>query len=186
MIIFVAVTLSAQGCADSVPSSRARWEMEQGGLVSSGQHGLLLRAQSVLARVESGCGTLPLHIAVLTNDAPVAHSFRDGSLYVSTGLMRQFTDEELAAALAHELGHLVIDGLVSPEPAALAGVALQTDDVELHADLLARNILHAHGLPPAALTTALEKVAAASRHESFYQPLVRRMKTLQTLDAQAR
>jgi Zn-dependent protease with chaperone function len=177
--------LCAQGCA-SGSTARSSWERHHGGVASAAQTDLRLspaRTHAALARVAPAASPLQLRVRILHNDAPAAHCFKDGALYVSTGLLQRLSDDELAAVLAHELGHLVIDGILTPSPAALSGI---TPDVELHADLVARKLLSAREIPPSALTTALEKVALASRTEPFYLPLKRRIQALQEVETATR
>jgi Zn-dependent protease with chaperone function len=187
MLVLMACALGAQGCGTSA-AARASWERSRGGLASSPVEPRLSaeRPRAALARVAPACCTLTLSVSVLQNDAPAAHSFKDGALYVSTGLLARLTDDELAAVLAHELGHLMIDGLLTEEPAALSGkpAALAGADVELHADLLARSVLRERGISPRALTSALQKVAAASSGETFYAGLTRRVAKLQGMDGE--
>jgi hypothetical protein len=184
VILFWATwALFAPGCAST--ASHSAWEIDRGGIACTSGDARLSpgRAHAALARVAPGDTRLALHVSILNNAAPLAHSFRDGALYLSTGLLQRLTDEELSAVLAHELGHLIIDGFLTPEPAALSGSTPPTpSDVELHADFVARSILDAHHLPAAALTTALAKVAAASRGEPFYRSLMQRVATLRSLD----
>lgn len=176
--------LCAEGCA-SPTAARSSWENHRGGLASTSSPDPRLsptRTNAALARVAPVASPLHLSVSILHNDAATAHCFKDGALYVSTGLLQRLSDDELAAVLAHELGHLVIDGILTPNPAALFGI---TQDVELHADLVARKMLSDRAIPPAALTTALEKVAQASRAESFYLPLKRRIQALRQLETPA-
>jgi hypothetical protein len=178
--LMAACLACAQGCAMN-GQARLAWERDRGGLATAPCDGRPARA---LARVAPERCSLRLTIGVLQNEAPEAHSFKDGAIYVSTGLLAQLTDDELAAVVAHELGHLMIDGLLATEPAALAGHAatLAAEDEELHADLLARQVLDCRGIPPAALTIALAKVADVSKDQPFYVPLTRRVVVLKGMD----
>lgn len=183
LMLFLAACLAgAQGCATSRVAGRAAWEQDRGGLAGAPLEDRPTRA---LARVAPTTCSLTLSIHVLRNETPVAHCFKDGTIYVSTGLLACLTDDELSAVIAHELGHLMIDGLLAPEPSALSGRAatLAAMDEELHADLLARRVLGVRKIPPAVLATALAKVAAASKDQPFYGRLMRRVALLTSMDA---
>jgi hypothetical protein len=194
MVLWAMMALFAPGCAASrAPAmlDHSAWERQRGGIavLSDDPRVSPARAAEALARIAPARCPLNLRIAVFQNDAPAAHCFKDGAFYVSTGLLERFSDEELAAVLAHEFGHLVIDGILAPEPSALSGalrgpLALAAGDVELHADLVARTLLNTRDISPAALTRALGKVAAASPGAIFYAALVRRVAVLADLDRQ--
>lgn len=95
-----------------------------------------------------------------------AWAWPDGRIRVSRALVDLLDDAELMAALAHEVGHLLDRGDLSPPPAALLGGA-EGDDPELRADQIGRRLLEARGLPPEAMGRMLAKVAARSRGGGF-------------------
>ena len=87
-----------------------------------------------------------------------AWAWPDGRIEVAKALVDRLDDQELAAALAHELGHL-IDGGQLPGPEALDGGA---GDLERRADRVGCAMLVRHGVPAAAMPRMLAKVAAAT------------------------
>jgi hypothetical protein len=87
-----------------------------------------------------------------------AWAWPDGRIEVAKGMVDRLDDQELAAALAHELGHL-IDGGHLDGPHALDGGA---GDLERRADRVGCAMLMRHGVPAAALPRMLAKVAAAT------------------------
>lgn len=87
-----------------------------------------------------------------------AWAYRAGRIEVTLGLVDLLDDDELAAVVAHELGHLVA-GRPRGEPSALAEVAEDAD--ELQADAVACRLLAASGRPPAALPRMLRRLGAA-------------------------
>jgi hypothetical protein len=91
-----------------------------------------------------------------------AWAWPDGRIEVSGALVDRLDDEELAAALAHELGHLLDDGHL-PGRHALDGGA---GDAERRADRLGCGLLRRHAIPGAAMPRMLAKVAAATRDPS--------------------
>jgi hypothetical protein len=159
------------------------WETSFGGV--SADACASAKANAALARL--GCGSQRVHIQVLNNEAPVAFSFPDGSIYVARGLVDRLTADELAAAIAHEMGHLLHDGIIQ-SPAALRGMAGPPNGagIETAADVLGREVLVAAAIPTGALPSALEKVAEASRGERCYGPLCSRVAYLRSLDAAGR
>jgi hypothetical protein len=185
-LLLLLICFVVPGCAGSggaVGGGRARWELAKGGLLPAGAANHAgARAAAALARVSAGVTGRPLRIAVLRNAEPVAYSFRDGSVYVSTGLAGLLSDDELAAAVAHEVGHLILDGVVGPEPRGLAGGDGGGRSVEGAADGVGRRLLAAQGVPPGAMARALEKVAARSRGQACYADLCRRAAALRALE----
>ncbi|MEW6268147.1 MAG: M48 family metalloprotease [Thermodesulfobacteriota bacterium] len=89
-----------------------------------------------------------------------AWSWPDGDVRVSRALVELLDDEQLAAVLAHELGHLLDEGHLRAMPAALAG-----DDgrrgPEARADALGCVLLAERGLHAGALPAMLRTVARA-------------------------
>jgi Zn-dependent protease with chaperone function len=78
---------------------------------------------------------------------------------VSRALVDLLDDDELTAALAHELGHLLDRGDLPSPPAALIGGA-SGDDPELRADQIGRHLVEASGRSPDAMARMLAKIAA--------------------------
>jgi predicted Zn-dependent protease len=101
-----------------------------------------------------------LSFRVLRTDRPAAYSFPGGAIYVSAGLVDLLDDSELAAVVAHEIGHLLADRHVQPL-AALAGTGRSGEDVEQRADGIASQLLLRAGHPPSAMASALTKVAGS-------------------------
>jgi Zn-dependent protease with chaperone function len=106
------------------------------------------------ARLDDVQSKLAVHI--LASDDPRAYSWPDGSIYVTRGLMRLLSDDELTAAIAHERGHLVKSGATS------SVVSLRGCDkdlaVEMHADAVGVQLLKDSGIPPTTMADMLRKV----------------------------
>ncbi len=115
------------------------------------------------ARVErAGAALLPeggVRWRVAARDEPGAWAWPDGRIEVSRTLVDRLDDQELAAALAHELGHLLDGGHLPAMPHALAGGG----DIERRADRVGCGVLLRHGVPGDAMPRMLAKVAAATR-----------------------
>lgn len=142
------------------------------------------RASAALARVSAGLIARNLSIQVLDTESAEAFSFSDEAIYVARGLVVRLDDDELAATVAHELGHLLHDGVVK-SMAALRGDGDAHGDIERIADALGRQLLISHDIPAGALPSALEKVAAASRGTAYWRPLEERARDLRRMDATA-
>jgi Zn-dependent protease with chaperone function len=88
-----------------------------------------------------------------------AYSWPDGTVALSRGLVESLSADELAAAVAHELGHLINDGWVTT-PASLTGSDKRLDE-EARADATALRLLQSAGRSSSALGSALKKVISA-------------------------
>jgi len=104
-------------------------------------------------------------VRVLGSDGACAYAWPSGDLFVTRGLLRLLDDAELAAALAHELGHLGPAAAVGDGPGrAVHAVALTDADTchaesaEFRADDVGVDLLRARGIPAGALRRALAKV----------------------------
>ena len=89
-----------------------------------------------------------------------AWAWPDGRIEVSRKLVDQLDADELAAALAHELGHLIDRGHLHAVPNALAG---EPGDLERRADRIGCTVLRNAGVPVDAMPRMLGKVAVATR-----------------------
>jgi Zn-dependent protease with chaperone function len=118
-----------------------------------------IRLNSISAKlIESFTNNRPITIRVFSSPDLAAYSHSNGQILLSSTLLEKLTDAELAAAIAHELGHLINDGRLAIT-AALAGTN-NSEDEESAADQTAVILLRATHQNPAALQTMLAKVAA--------------------------
>jgi Zn-dependent protease with chaperone function len=143
---------AAQGGARTVPES---WIAANGG-----------RSSDVAAacRLNRLCASLrPASLMtphVLDSPEPAAYSWGNGEVFVTEGLLGLLDDAELAAAVAHEAGHL--EG-----HARRAGVvSLQGHreglSAEIEADEVGVGLLRDAGMAPQAMATMLTKVRRAA------------------------
>lgn len=88
---------------------------------------------------------------------PAAWSWGDGRIVVTNGLVDLLSDDELAAVLAHELGHIYLAHPSTPgkAPFALRGNGIEEERL---ADAAAVRLLRQVSIPPAALRSALTLV----------------------------
>jgi hypothetical protein len=153
--------LAGCGGASVAPPSWAGWAEHAGGIWGGPEQ---VRAEAALARLDNGLPTA-VSVRVLCKEDLGAWTFPDGSIFVTLGLVRALNDDELAAVLAHETGHLRAAGRLS------SGVAfdgnLGSVDCEEHADDEGRMLLTRNGVPPMSLISALRKVRNARSTPAF-------------------
>ncbi len=133
------------------------WAQKRGGLVVDGA---LQRVERVslplLQSVQSTSRKIRLH--VIACESLTAYAWPSGEIYVSRGLVAALSDEELAAAVAHEMGHLVGDGHVCAVVALDGQANDHAHDHERQADATGCRIMSQSGLPPVAMSRMLQKV----------------------------
>lgn len=91
-----------------------------------------------------------------------AWAWPGGRIRVSAAMVDVLDGDELAAVLAHEVGHLQ-GGTTHPPPAAVAGDDPRADEAEMRADAAGCAILAARGIPPAAMVRMLRQLARHAR-----------------------
>src|SRR5207248_4159624 len=101
-----------------------------------------------------------VRVFVLESRNVGAYAWPDGSIFLTSALVEMLTPQEIAAVLAHELGHLS-DHQISGNASSLFGKAEHLDS-ESRADVFACDLLRRSGLAPDALANALQKVQAAA------------------------
>ncbi len=149
------------GCSASRASSAVvrhdAWVREQGGVIP-GAKGLVYqqRVRTAVARLKGG-SLSGAPVRVLNCDDAAAYAWPDGSIFATRGLVDLLSEDELAAALAHEMGHLISDGWMQP-PVALSGRPAATD-CEMRADDMACVLLRNSGMDAETLSRALQRVA---------------------------
>jgi predicted Zn-dependent protease len=136
----------------------ARFIRRHGGVQGGELRARLDRVARPLLADPSFAGT---RVGVLATDAVAAYAWPSRIILVTRGLLAVADEEQLAAAVAHELGHLV-DGHHLSTRAALRGAAAG-DDAEQRADVFATALLAAHHLPETAMARLLCVVRAAAR-----------------------
>jgi hypothetical protein len=107
------VACSSMPAAERSPQWK-RWSMARGGVVDA-QHSLAIqqRADAALARLNlapTGLNLAPTErgivLRILDSSRVAAYAWRDGSIFLTRGLLQVVNDDELSAAIAHEIGHL--------------------------------------------------------------------------------
>jgi len=128
------------------------WVAHQGGTVEGTRQA---RAEGVARPLFASCRGRATSIQVLNTDALSAFSWRNGRIYVTRGLMDRLDDAELAAVIAHELGHLLSDGQLQTV-ASLNGCSVNPDR-EVRADAVGVALLRAQGLSAKPMISMLKK-----------------------------
>jgi Zn-dependent protease with chaperone function len=109
-------------------------------------------------------------VQVLDTSDAAAYAWPDGSIFASRGLVDLLSDDELAAALAHEMGHLIDDGWLR-SPVALSGHPA-TADCEMRADDVACALLRGAGLGEQTLARTLRRVSGTLEGSDPCRPLL--------------
>lgn len=152
------VSALASPTAGEAATPFERWVEARGALqVGPAQ----LRAERILRSVHPCLEATPLRVHVLDSRAVGAFAWPQGDIVVTTALLDLLDDDELAAALAHEVGHLISDGHIR-FVAALVGTASHHES-EAAADELGIRLLADGGRNPGAMTRMLEKVRVSQR-----------------------
>ncbi|WP_428939748.1 M48 family metalloprotease [Fontivita pretiosa] len=167
------------GCAagrggDSGPS--ARWIAAHGGVVGgSHQH----RLQRVGARLSRVWGGRDVRAYVLDSADAAAYAWADGRILVTRGLIRRLDDDQLAAVIAHELGHLINESAVSSSQSMSLSGQDDPRDAEARADATGVALLEAAGLAAyPAMRRMLQALRDAPGNGPFRQSLTRRIELL--------
>ena len=94
-------------------------------------------------------------VLVAATDEIGAWSWPDGAVVLTQRLVEQLADDEIAAVLAHEIGHLELDDRPGPESLAGGSRGASTEEA---ADRAATRILMRRGLDPTAVARMLRRV----------------------------
>jgi hypothetical protein len=148
------LSLGGLGCATAISTSRDATVADP----SMSDSTAVERANIALARLQPYYPD-PICVHVVHCQKPSAYSSNDGTICLSSGLITLLGDDEIAAVIAHELGHLTqSDESPSHMRFSLAG---PITDVEQRADAEAVMLMRRGGIPMAALARVLEKVRDA-------------------------
>ncbi len=158
-VLVLLLSTFAAGCASlehTLQPTPPEWLATHGGTESGPVEARAARlAQPLIA----GCHGQLISIHILANDTLTAFSWPNGELFISEGLANALNDDELSAAIAHELGHLLNGGQLQ-SVVALNGTSSALD-IEERADAIGSALLQSQNLPPPAMITMLQKVRSA-------------------------
>jgi hypothetical protein len=158
--IVAALVCVCAGCTAPAGSAVDRWISAQGGTVEGpGTARLRAVTQPLVDRYTAGHGSL----FVLDSDVPGAFAWPDGRIFVSSGLLSLLDDQELTAAVAHELGHLLADRRIDP-PVSIRGRPHDNAlDEECRADTVGVSLLHEIRGNPASMPRMLDHLCTCTR-----------------------
>jgi len=131
-----------------------KWAIREGGFASPSSQA---RAQAALNALQLNSQNAKVY--VLQSSRVAAYAWPDGSIFLTSALLEILEPHEIAAVIAHELGHLS-DRPLSGNASALLGKSPHFDD-ESRADDFACDLLYHSGLARDALANALRKVQLA-------------------------
>ena len=134
---------------------QSTWVKAQGGLVSDSHQRRAEAACALLGRPVEGRP----QVYALNSDSVGAYSWPNGNIFVTRGLVDLLNDQELAAAIAHEMGHLLNDGHLHAV-ASLRGCCV-SPDAEVRADATGMELLRSRGISATSMVTMLQKVRAS-------------------------
>jgi hypothetical protein len=144
------------------PRAPAQWIEGRGGLARD--PALHERAELARKALLGDTAGSAVAVHVLDTDAALAFSWPSGELFLTRKLVQALSSDELAAVIAHELGHLEAAGHVG----ALTSLAGTTGDArsEEDADLRGYRLLESRGLGGDAMTRMLRAVMDLSDGET--------------------
>ena len=143
-IVLVVVVAASLGCASSsTPQAPGSWIDAKGGVATQDR---CERAEALLAQLQPHRpdDAAPLRISVLATEDVTAFAWPNGAIFLTRGLMDRLDDDELLAAIAHELGH--VDG------------TRRGQANEAEADRRGIALLEAAGIPGTTMRRMLEKL----------------------------
>jgi Zn-dependent protease with chaperone function len=155
------------GCGGSAVGPVDRWAAAQGGVLDGAGAARVARAvQPLLDRA----GRSTMSVEVLACSEPGAYAWPCGRIFVTRGLLEILDDNELAAAVAHELGHLAAEQR-TPPPAGVDGGGREAAlEAECAADAHAVALLRSEGRDPSAVRRMLAKLHADPRLPADRRP----------------
>ena len=162
LILGLAVLVGLGGChlgAKRLARAPERWIQEQGGIVADVD--VAPRARVAWQAVTRERREPRLRLRVLAAPSLSAFAWPSGEIFLTSGLVDALDDDEITAALAHEIGHLEAEALGSAAP-GFAGLASRAGSLaaEHRADLFGLDLLEARRIPGQAMVDMLRKVHA--------------------------
>lgn len=171
-VLLVLATVSSGDTA--VTTDVERWVAARGALLTGPAQE---RAERVLRSVHPCVDVTPVRVHVLGSRHVGAFAWPQGDVVVTTGLLEVLDDDELAAALAHELGHLLSEGHLGSAATLIGRVS--HDEAESAADEIGIRLLSAGGRHAEAMVRMLSKVqGAVGRDHATFPALERRVRRL--------
>jgi len=155
LVLCLVVVHVLMGChVGTIATQRAGWLRRHGGVVHDSvlHNRLIISSEPLLV-----CLGMRFRFFVLDSVAMTAYAWSDGSVYVSRGLVEALDNNQLAAVVAHEVGHLLDDDRLPGAQWSFEGHA-QHLDAEVRADFIGCRLLQDTGINPKALIRTLKVV----------------------------
>jgi predicted Zn-dependent protease len=154
------LALALSGCGDPHRTMNA-WVERQGGLAPPSEQA---RAAGVFSGLSTGYHAQPISLRVLASTDVEAYCWKNRDIFITRGLLELLNDEELAAAMAHEVGHLLNDGRLQSVvhlrgSSGFRGVG--RGDEEERADAAGTELLRSAGQSPDSMVRMLHSVMRA-------------------------
>jgi len=194
LCVWMSGLMLAAGCSSTGPrppgpsaAERARWVAGMGGVerCAAREAALATMCASLLATTQTDPASLRLR--VLRAGPAGAYAFPPNAVYVTARAFERWPEDELTAAVAHELGHLLDQPWASDSPAGLIADATPGHlATEMRADRIGRRLLRDAGQDPTALSRLLSRlVADAHTRADTRAHLSRRIAALASLQRHA-
>ena len=166
-------SLPLAGCG-TVPltgtSPEMSWAQRHGGIISStGQQ----RAQRLCDELCAKITACHLKVFILESSRLGGWSWPDGHIYLTSALVSTADNAELAAAMAHEMGHLVNNQNINAPQALARGEEHLA--IESAADFTGCRILAGSGIAPASMIDLLKMVRAKSNDPVLRHAIAQRI-----------
>lgn len=172
--MIVSLTLLMASPRDALAGGMEGWLATRGPLLEGSAQA---RAEAALRSVHPCAESSSLRIHVLDTRDVGAFAWPEGDIIVTSALLDLLDDDELAAALAHEIGHLLSDDHLHAT-ATLIGRP-SSHEKEAAADELGVRVLVAGGRRAEAMAHMLERVQAALGPENRgYESMAHRLQLL--------
>lgn len=169
-ILIISLCCGCTSATISKPS--ASWINRNGGLDRGAP---VQRVESIASRFESVVDR-PFRVHVLANETPGAWSWPSGDLFLTSHLVALLDDNEVAAVVGHELGHLVCDQHIE---ASFALTGTRHADPEIAADQAGLKLLATARIPTQSLRSALQKISSDKNlNPAFREQLSQRISLL--------
>lgn len=172
--------LSEQQIIDFNQQSCARQDRYE--VLASVSHKLQSHLDQITASLPNSINGRPLNYRVYLNTQPGAWSTLNGCIRVTSGLLKNFTNNEIQAVLAHEIGHIALNHSIKSFRAAKSAEIMNNGEIflftpqsltqqqELDADQFAINLLNQYHINPNGLISMMNKLNHHQKQASLSHP----------------
>ncbi|OCG03991.1 M48 family metalloprotease [Gilliamella sp. wkB112] len=164
-------------------SEQACSEVDKHAIIVSDSHALNQRLYAVAQTLPTTINNIEVNYKVYLDAEPNAWSTANGCIRVNSGLIKQLTDNELQAVLAHEQAHIALKHTINSfQQAPYIVITDKADETviimkeqisqqyEMNADYYAFNLLVSEKINPMGLISMLVKMPIHSVAQSTSHP----------------